>query len=90
MNTTTESPIDLEGYKQASREALESVIEKYARIEQAADLEPGSLVRGLLEFIDNEADIIADYIEAGYELKSVPDDWRERVAHAVEATEEKS
>lgn len=79
MKTPT-APLTLNAYKEASRDELEAVIDRFARIEQAADLRPGSLVDGLLGFIrDADAEEVISYIEGGYELAAVPDDWRERV-----------
>ncbi len=78
----------LEDYKQASRDELEAVVEKFARIEQAADLAPGSLVQGLLSTIeDATGKEVCGHIEDGYELKKVPDDWRARVMAACEGLE---
>jgi hypothetical protein len=74
----------LEAYKQASRDELEGVVEKFARIEQAADLLAGSLVQGLLSSIgDADADEVISHIEDGYELKAVPEDWQDRVRTAL-------
>lgn len=75
--------MNLEAYKQASRDALEEVIERFAKIEQAADLQAGSLVQGLLSGLELTSSAVIEHIEYGYELKDVPDDWRERVKEAL-------
>jgi len=74
-------------YKQASRDELEAVIDRFAEIEQAVDLQPGSLVADLLAWFATESDPeeIIGYIEGSYELKEVPDDWQERVRNIREA-----
>ncbi len=85
MSAATETKLSLNKYKQASRDELEFVLEKFARIEQAADLQAGSMVQGLLSVIeDADADEVIDHIEDGYELKDVPPDWKERVKAVVE------
>lgn len=76
--------LTLEQYKQASRDSLEEVIERIAKIEQAADLQAGSLVQLHLENLaDESAEEIIERIEGEYELESVPADWRERVREAL-------
>ena len=88
MSTTTETPLTLEEYKQASRDELEAMLEKIARIEQAADLCAGSLVQGILCILDPEdAGGVIGHIKDGYELKCVPTDWEDRVRKICDGEE---
>jgi len=77
--STATNPKSLESYKEAAYEALEPYIELAAKIEQAADLVPGSFLGGMAAFIESGANEVIGYIEDGYELKEVPPDWHERV-----------
>lgn len=84
MSAVAEALPSIEEYKQASRDALEAVIDRYARIEQADDLEAGTLVGGILEYIaTSNAETVVGYVEAAYELRDVPSDWRDRVEAAI-------
>jgi hypothetical protein len=79
-------PADLEGYKAASRASLEVVIERFAKIEQAINLQAGSMVEGLLEHLaEGSVEDVVSYISAAYELKEVPADWETIVEGIIDA-----
>lgn len=85
LSTDPSNLTGLDAYKAATRRELEAVIEKFARVEQAADLEPGSLMQGLLECLMNgDPESVIDHIANGYELTTVPKDWEDRVRAVLE------
>jgi hypothetical protein len=80
MSVTT-TPLTLDEYKRATRKTFEQYVEKIARIEQAVDLEPGTLIDGCVEWMcgNSSGDDAIDYIEGAYQLLAVPADWKDRV-----------
>ena len=77
------APLPLEEYKAAGRAALEQHLELFARVEKAADIEPGSLVGDTLRMISEMPDDeIPAWIESGWQIEN-DKGWESRVGKAV-------